>query len=136
MKLKFSKEAQTGRNVISASEFRNMKETEETLQSQCEDFLQYYPDVRSIRVPDVFWKIIYGLGNSFLQSITGKAFGGIPDLILIRKSGDYNSCLAVELKVKGRELRQNQRKWANNLNVYRVEHFEDFEKLFHGWYGA
>jgi len=129
--LKFAK---GGDDTISVSEFKNMVETEASLQSQIDIFLQFYPDIWSIRIPDNFWRLVYALKNSALQAMLGKIFGGMPDNVLVRKGVKYNSCLMTEQKVKGRKLRQNQKKWASVLNVYKIESFEDFQKVFEEWY--
>ena len=102
------------------------------MQSQCEELLSYHPQLKVIRIPDMAWKVLQGneTWKVRARASLSKWFGGMPDLIILSKSdGKFNACLAVELKVKKRKLRQSQKKWADILNVHRVERFEDFAEL-------
>lgn len=136
-----------GSDTITAKEFRNMHDTEDELQHTIDEFLKFYPDVRVIRVPDKFWRSLNYIKTnldkipqpfrSVLKNIIiviQSAFSGMPDLVLIRKQCKYNTCLMIELKVRGRKPRQNQRKWIDQLNVPVDELFEVFKERFDGWY--
>ena len=133
-KLPFSKGKQTRNPVTSVSEFKNMHNTEDALQRQCDEYLALFPDVRVIRIPDTLWRIVNRLKDGFLQKTLGFCLGGMPDLVMIKKDGQYNSCFLVELKVKGRKQRQNQKKWVQAVNCLKIEFFEDFEREFLRWY--
>lgn len=117
--------------VIPAGEFSNWKQTEADLQLQCEELLAFYPQLKILRVPDTVWRILSG--NDKWKFVVRKFlalwFGGMPDLMILKKGDKYNDCLAVELKVKGRKLRQKQKQWAEVLHVHKVERLEDFAKL-------
>jgi len=133
--LKFAKP----RSAMSAREYSNWQQTEASLQAQCEGLLSYHPELKVIRIPDIAWKVLQG--NEKWKIITRSAlsqwFGGMPDLVILMKSdGKFNACLAVELKVKKRKLRQSQKKWADILNVHRVERFEDFTELLDEFVGV
>lgn len=129
--IKFSKRKQTRSNVVSVSEFRNLMQTEESLQAQCEELLSYYPHLVAIRIPDRVWKLLAGPDKwqRAARAAVSRWLGGMPDLIILARGRPFNACLAVELKVKGRKLRTNQRKWADVITVHRVERFEDFNEL-------
>lgn len=126
------------RDTVSVSEFKNMVQTESDLQNQIDEYLTYFPDIIKIRIPDNAWKSLMYYRQKYPEiagifMVLSAAFSGMPDLILLKKDGTYNTCLAIELKVKGRKLRQNQKKWANKIKVFKIESFEDFEKTFKQW---
>ncbi len=139
--LKFSKKKQLQKNSIDVQEFKETFLLESHLQSQCDDYLQYFPNVKVIRIPDALFKWIYmpqGKTSSYLQnilkyvqSIVSKYLKGIPDLIILKKYDDiYCKAVCFELKKKDGIMSQGQKNFSKVVPVIIIRSFEQFFKEF------
>lgn len=133
--LPFSKAKQT-RNTITVSEFKNLTEDESTLQKQCDNLLYFYPNIKAVRIPDIVWTALQCLMRSkesklagIIQKRLSHYFSGMPDYLLLTKNKVFNKACLVELKVKGRRPRQNQKRWVKFLNSNVIETVEAFQSL-------
>ena len=134
--LKFSKEKQTGRKPIDKGHKTSLNIKESDLQSQCEEYLQYHPDITAVRIPDSAYRAIFA--NSSIQPHIKRQISsflkGIPDLILLRSCDNgENRALCIELKVGDNKLSQGQKHFAEKVNVHVIRRLEDFVKLIEEW---
>ena len=115
--MQYTKEIQTGRKVIE-SEDRAFNGKESELQKQCENLLKQL-NITYVRIPDS----VYKTGR-----MKGKA--GIPDLIILRESGDrFPNVLLVELKNKYGKMTQAQKNFSRKVTVHLIRNYKTFEKI-------
>lgn len=128
----YTKAMQAGRiQQVDHKEFRKWTDSEASLQAACEDYLHYFPDIAVIRVPDAAYKAIFaaqGLAG-WIKPMISRYLKGIPDFVLLRRSGEACKALCVELKVGKNKQSQGQKKFANIVPVVVCRSFEHFEYL-------
>ena len=134
----YPKSVQLGRSTITSKEFREWNDTEGSLQTACEEYLDFFPNIAVVRIPNQAYRAIFanaGVSQN-IKGMISKWLKGVPDLILIKPSAvigetEYmdNVCLCIELKVKGGKLTQGQKSFAKQANVIECRSFEHFKVL-------
>ena len=131
--LKFSKRKQTGNKTMTVEEYRATTEPESSLQSQCEELLSFYPNIKVVRVPDAAYRAIFSHSSNvpvFVKKLVSAWLRGIPDLILLRKDGEaYCKAVCVELKTAKGKQSQGQKNFAKVVPVIVCRSFEHFEEI-------
>jgi len=81
----------------STSEFKEFTGKESDLQNSCEELLQYYPDIATVRIPDLLYFVLFSGKFKIIDRSSGKEIDGrwykkisawlkgLPDLVLIKK---------------------------------------------------
>ena len=105
-----------------------IKLTEADLTRQCEEYLEYYPNLRVIRVPDAAYSAIFANSHisGHMRSLISSFLKGLPDFIILKPDGEYNQALCVELKVGKNKMSQGQKHFAEKANVKLIYKFDDF----------
>lgn len=122
----------TKNNIVrKVKDFINYDIPEKVLQLQCEEYLDLL-GIKAIRLPDALFRCLYGQGNSVKKrdaARISKYLKGQPDLTILLSNGNF---ICVELKRKGGQLSQGQKKWSSGYisEFYHViDDFDDFKKL-------
>lgn len=131
--MKFSKAAQTRRQWVEVDGKSKWQGEESDLQKQCEQFLEYCPDIAVIRFPDAAYRAIFGFGSNlpdWIKKLIASYVKGIPDLTLLKNKADGTvAALPVELKKDDGKLSQGQKKFAGIVTVYVIRDFESFVEM-------
>ena len=123
-----------------ADQRRQMVQTEDTLQKQCEGWLILNGWVRSGSAVAESGQNVKGIfvhiPNQAFGSVRGKSLAGLylknlPDLILFHPDGRY---LTFELKSRSGKSNKGQRAIAKHLNTVEEKIFDNFVKRVVGWY--
>jgi len=128
----YPKSKQTGNKTITAEEFKSINANEKALQDRCEEYLQYFPDIAVIRIPDAVYRAIFA--NNFvsahIKKLISKYLKGLPDLILLKKHDSFFcKAVCIELKTKKGKQSQGQKHFANKVPVILCRSFEHFQKI-------
>ena len=99
---------------------------EKTIQAQVEGYLQV-KGIRYFRMPDELYRLIFANMHVDLGSRKRIAeyIKGVPDLMIFKKEGDYNSVLFLEIKAEYGKVTQGQKHWHQGLNVEVKKSFEE-----------
>jgi len=103
---------------------------EETLQSQCEEYLDWL-NLKWFHIP----QIVYSLCKESSSLLIGHkraisdALKGKPDLMIFFPTKPYTTVLQVELKVGKNDLTHAQRDWLRDTTGYKIKKFSDFKEL-------
>ncbi len=123
-----------------ADQRREMVQTEETLQKQCEEWLIKNGWVRSGSAVAESRQNIKGIfvhipnqafGSVRAKSRVGAYLKNLPDLILFHPDGRY---LTFELKSRSGKSNKGQRAIAKHLNTVEEKIFDNFVKRVVSWY--
>lgn len=92
-----TKQDQTHRKWVEVEGKDKWRGAESDLQRQCDEYLEYLPDVVVIRFPDVAYRTIFASRNisEHVKRIIAGYVKGIPDFILLKDRGDKVEALAV-----------------------------------------
>ena len=74
-------------SIITSKEFKKWNESEAGLQSQCEEYLKFFPNIGIVRIPNHAYRAIFA-NNHVSQRVKGlisSFLKGVPDFILIKK---------------------------------------------------
>lgn len=123
-----TKQDQTHRKWVEVEGKDKWRGAESDLQRQCEEYLEYLPDVVVIRFPDVAYRTIFASRNipAYVKRMIAVYVKGIPDLILLKDRGDKVEALAVELKTATGKLSQGQKNFGNKVKVNVIRDFDTF----------
>ncbi|MCP3681775.1 MAG: VRR-NUC domain-containing protein [bacterium] len=104
-------------------------ESEASIQRKTEDYLDYV-GLRYIRLPDnLYMTVKTSHQPSYVKARIMQNIRGVPDLVVLKKDGDFNQTLLLELKKKGGRLSQGQKNWHKGLNVAVVYGFEEAKEI-------
>ena len=123
-----TKQQQTNRKWVEVDGKDKWRGAESDLQRQCDEYLEYLPDVVVIRFPDAAYRAIFASRNipEHVKRIIADYVRGIPDLILLKDRGDKVEALAVELKTATGKLSQGQKNFGNKVKVNVIRDFNTF----------
>ena len=120
----YTKTQQVGRSIQNyGNKVDDVKE--ETLQSQCEEYLKLQR-LPYIRIPDGLLAFVARTGQPPIKKLVEKYLKGLPDLTIFLPDGKY---ICVELKSKTGKPTQGQKNFAKIASVYIVRSFDDFCSL-------
>ena len=132
--MRYSKQDQIGSKIIDAQQFRDTHNDWYSFQRACEELLQYYPNLRAIRIPDSVYRYVFAPLATLTIADKKEAarwLKGLPDVTLLKNRNDI-LCdgLCVEWKHGKRpRLRQSQKHFADDVPLRVVRSLEDFNEL-------
>lgn len=100
---------------------------EKILQSNVEEYLKYFDDIKLIRIPDTLYRVVK-TSHIIPEHVKIRIFDyikGIPDLILLKRASDF-FCVAVCIELKSATGRpsKKQKDFAGIVPVHLVRNFE------------
>lgn len=128
--MKYSKTDQTGRKWIESEGLSKWQGKESDLQRQCEQYLELFQNIATIRIPDAVYRAIFASSlHPKIKRLISGYIKGLPDIILLKEKNGVTQALCVELKTETGKMSQGQKAFAKIVTVHVVRSFESFVEL-------
>ena len=120
------------------------------LQADAEQYCKVH-DLATVNIPDEMLRFVFGTSVAgvlqhhapglygWLQGVRraiSQSLLGCPDLIILRKHGDWNQSFCAEFKTGASKPRKGQKKFAEKANVRVFRDYESFKLELDRWLDA